>query len=116
MSKLSIYLRLGSRNLRLHPARTLLTMGALVVGIAALTFLSALNDGWLENMRENFVLTETGHIQIHAMGFQESQQISDAIKEPATLIRTVDQAAGVRAWAPRVTSGARRGSWTRCRS
>jgi len=106
MSKLSIYLRLGSRNLRLHPARTLLTMGALVVGIAALTFLSALNDGWLENMRENFVLTETGHIQIHAMGFQESQQISDAIKDPAALIRAVDQAEGVRAWAPRVsTSG-----------
>ncbi len=106
MSKLSIYLRLGSRNLRLHPARTLLTMGALVVGIAALTFLSALNDGWLQNMRENFVLTETGHIQIHAMGFQESQQIGDAIKDPAAVIRAIDQVAGIRAWTPRVsTSG-----------
>jgi len=106
LGKLSIYLRLGSRNLWLHPARTLLTMGALVIGIAALTFLSALNDGWLQNMRENFVLTETGHIQIHAKGFQESQQISDAIKEPAALIQTVDRVADVRAWTSRVsTSG-----------
>jgi len=106
LDKLSIYLRLGSRNLWLHPARTLLTMGALVIGIAALTFLSALNDGWLQNMRENFVLTETGHIQIHAKGFQESQQISDAIKDPTALIQAVDRVADVRAWTSRVsTSG-----------
>ncbi|MDX8404270.1 MAG: FtsX-like permease family protein [Mariprofundaceae bacterium] len=103
---MGIYIKLGSRNLWLHPARTLLTMGALVVGIAALTFLSAMNDGWIQNMKENFVMTETGHIQIHAQGFQASQQINDVMSQPETAFEAINNIAGVRAWTPRVnTSG-----------
>lgn len=106
MSSLGIYIKLGSRNLWLHPARTLLTMGALVVGLAALTFLSAMNDGWLQNMKENFVMTETGHIQIHAKGFQDSQQISDAILKPEKVFVALKQRPGIKAWTRRVsTSG-----------
>ncbi len=106
MGSLGIYIKLGSRNLWLHPARTLLTMGALVVGLAALTFLSALNDGWLQNMKENFVMTETGHIQIHANGFQDSQQISDAILKPEKAFASVEGKSGIQAWTRRVsTSG-----------
>jgi len=106
MGSLGIYIKLGSRNLWLHPARTLLTMGALVVGLAALTFLSALNDGWLQNMKENFVMTETGHIQIHANGFQDSQQISDAILKPEKVFAALEGKPGIRAWTRRVsTSG-----------
>ena len=106
MSTLGIYIKLGSRNLWLHPARTLLTMGALVVGLAALTFLSAMNDGWLQNMKENFVMTETGHIQIHAKGFQDSQQISDAIHMPEKTFAALEGRDGIQAWTRRVsTSG-----------
>lgn len=106
MSSLGIYIKLGSRNLWLHPTRTLLTMGALVVGLAALTFLSAMNDGWLQNMKENFVMTETGHIQIHAKGFQDSQQISDAILKPEKVFAALEQRPGIQAWTRRVsTSG-----------
>ncbi|HKI59451.1 MAG TPA: ABC transporter permease [Mariprofundaceae bacterium] len=106
MGSLGIYIKLGSRNLWLHPARTLLTMGALVIGLAALTFLSALNDGWLQNMKENFVMTETGHIQIHANGFQDSQQISDAILKPERIYVALEEMPGIKAWTRRVsTSG-----------
>jgi len=106
MRNLGIYFRLGMRNLWRHPARTLLTMGALMVGMAALTFLSAMNDGWMQNMRENFVLTETGHIQIHAKGFQDSQQIADLLHHPAMVVAAVERQKEVRAWTPRVrTSG-----------
>ncbi len=106
MGTLGIYIKLGSRNLWLHPARTLLTMGALVIGIAALTFLAAMNDGWLQNMKENFVLTETGHIQIHAQGFHESQQIVDVMEHPEAVFKALNNTASVRAWTPRInTSG-----------
>ena len=106
MSHVGIYIKLGSRNLLLHPARTLLTMGALVVGIAALTFLSAMNDGWMQNMKENFVMTETGHIQIHADGFQVSQQIEDAMLQPNAAFEAIEGIPAIRAWTPRInTSG-----------
>jgi len=76
MSDLRIYLILGWRNLWLHPLRTGLTAAALAVGIAALTFLSAMNDGWMQQIRPNFALTLSGHIQIHASGFERESRLA----------------------------------------
>lgn len=102
MKYLSIYLRLGLRNLWLHPARTGLTVLALAVGIAALTFLTAMNDGWMQNIRENFVLTEVGHLQIHAQGFEQSHKISDQIKDISPILDVVADMSGIRAWTGRI--------------
>ncbi|MDQ6972006.1 MAG: ABC transporter permease [Mariprofundaceae bacterium] len=77
MSDLFTYLKLGWRNLWLHPLRTALTTAALALGIAALTFLSAMNDGWMQQIRTNFALTLTGHVQIHAAGFEQSRKLAD---------------------------------------
>ncbi|MBL4775973.1 MAG: ABC transporter permease [Mariprofundus sp.] len=86
MDNLSIYLKLGWRNLWLHPLRTILTVAALAIGIAALTFLSAMNDGWMQQIKTNFALTATGHIQIHAAGFEDSRKLSQHIKAPDQII------------------------------
>ncbi|HXH73177.1 MAG TPA: ABC transporter permease [Mariprofundaceae bacterium] len=93
---LSIYLRLGWRNLWLHPLRTGLTTAALAIGIAALTFLSAMNDGWMQQIKTNFALTVTGHIQIHARGFEQSRKLADRIDDPAPLLDIVRQVPEVR--------------------
>ncbi len=102
MKHLGIYLRLGLRNLWLHPARTGLTVLALAVGIAALTFLTAMNDGWMQNIRENFVLTEVGHLQIHAEGFEQSHKIRDHIADTAPLKAELDGRPGIQAWTERI--------------
>jgi len=102
MKHLNIYLRLGLRNLWLHPARTGLTVLALAVGIAALTFLTAMNDGWMQNIRENFVLTEVGHLQIHAEGFEQSHKIKDSIADIAPLKAVLDGRPGIQAWTERI--------------
>jgi len=52
--RLAANLQLALRNLDRNRRRTGLTLASLVVGIAALTFLSALNDGWLEINVETF--------------------------------------------------------------
>ena len=80
-----VYLRIGLRNLLLYPMRTGLTVLGLGIGIAALTFLSAMNDGWLQNMKLNFVLTQMGHVQIHAKGFEQSRRISDYIRDTSDI-------------------------------
>ena len=70
---LSTYLALGLRNLTRHGWRTGLTLASLVIAIGALTFLIAMQDGWLGSMRENFVLTLTGHLQVHGAGFEHTR-------------------------------------------
>ncbi len=75
MSDLLVYLQLGWRNLWLYPMRTGLTITALALGIAALTFLSAMNDGWVQQIKTNFALLLMGHVQIHADGFESSRAV-----------------------------------------
>ncbi|MDQ6954066.1 MAG: ABC transporter permease [Mariprofundaceae bacterium] len=106
MKNILIYLRLGLRNLLLYPMRTGLTVIGLGIGIAALTFLSAMNDGWLQNMKLNFVLTQMGHVQIHAQGFEQSRRISDYMGD-TTLVDEALQSmqsmqGGIQAWSHRI--------------
>jgi ABC-type lipoprotein release transport system permease subunit len=102
MDKLSIYLKLGWRNLWLHPLRTTLTAAALGAGIAALTFLSAMDDGWMQQIKTNFALTVTGHIQIHAEGFEDSRKLAQHIKNPEQVIAAISDIAGLQAVTRRV--------------
>jgi len=102
MDNLSIYLTLGWRNLWLHPLRTILTSAALGIGIAALTFLSAMDDGWMQQIKTNFALTMTGHIQIHAAGFEDSRKLADRIDAPEQVMKAVGSLNGVQAMSRRV--------------
>ena len=102
MDNLSIYLKLGWRNLWLHPLRTALTALALAIGIAALTFLSAMNDGWMQQIKTNFALTVTGHIQIHAEGFEDSRKLAQRIESPDQVIAAIQNVAGIKALTQRV--------------
>jgi ABC-type lipoprotein release transport system permease subunit len=98
----SIYLKLGWRNLWLNPLRTMLTSAALAIGIAALTFLSAMDDGWMQQIKSNFALTMTGHIQIHAKGFEDSRKLAQRIDAPQTVLDSIAGMSGVRAITRRV--------------
>jgi len=102
MSDLNIYVKMGWRNLWLHPLRTGLTVTALALGIAALAFLAAMNDGWMQQIKANFALTLTGHIQIHARGFELSRRLADHIHAPASVLAAVGAEDAVRTWTRRV--------------
>jgi len=97
-----IYLTLGWRNLWLHPLRTILTATALGVGIAALTFLSAMDDGWMQQIKTNFAMTVTGHIQIHARGFEDSRNLAQRINNPDAVIAAIEHIKGMRGITTRV--------------
>jgi len=102
MKQWAIYSRLGLSNLLLYPMRTGLTVMALAIGIAALTFLSAMNDGWLQNMKVNFVLTQMGHVQIHAQGFEQSKRIADSISKPHDITPILQKNTAIQAWTTRI--------------
>jgi len=97
-----VYLKLGVRNLLLYPMRTGLTVLGLAIGIAALTFLSAMNDGWLQNMKVNFVLTQMGHVQIHAKGFEESRRISDYMHDTKAVGQALQSIPNIQSFTHRI--------------
>ncbi|MBL3591255.1 MAG: ABC transporter permease [gamma proteobacterium endosymbiont of Lamellibrachia anaximandri] len=103
---LTAYLSLALRNLLRNPRRTGITLVTMIFGIATLTLLSALNDGWLEQMRDNFILSFTGHVQIHASGFESSQNLNDHIKAPGEIILLLQDSPEIQGWTQRIrTSG-----------
>lgn len=98
----SSYLRLALRNLWINPRRTLLTLLSMVVGVAALTVLGALNDGWLRQMQDNFILALTGHVQIHAQGFEDSQKLSRRIRDIQPVLSALESDPDVSGWTRRI--------------
>jgi ABC-type lipoprotein release transport system permease subunit len=100
------YLQLALRNLLRNRRRTLITLLTMIFGIATLTLLSALNDGWLSQMKTNFILSYTGHLQIHAKGFEASQNLNDHIQEPEDISKLMHSYPEILGWTQRIrTSG-----------
>ncbi len=100
------YLLLALRNLTRNRRRTIITLLTMVFGIAVLTLLSALNDGWLSQMKTNFILSYTGHVQIHAKGFEASQNLRDSIANPDEVTRLMQSYPEISGWTQRIrTSG-----------
>jgi ABC-type lipoprotein release transport system permease subunit len=108
VSRLGIltYVALAIRNLIRNRRRTTITLLTMIFGIATLTLLSALNDGWLSQMKTNFILSFTGHLQIHAKGFEASQNLRDSISNPEAVSRFMDTYPEIIGWTQRIrTSG-----------
>ncbi|MCG8026674.1 MAG: FtsX-like permease family protein [Candidatus Thiodiazotropha taylori] len=108
VSRLGIltYVALAVRNLVRNRRRTTITLLTMMFGIATLTLLSALNDGWLSQMKTNFILSFTGHLQIHAKGFEASQNLRDNIADPDAISRYMDTYPEIIGWTQRIrTSG-----------
>jgi ABC-type lipoprotein release transport system permease subunit len=100
------YLSLATRNLLRNRRRTTITLLTMIFGIATLTLLSALNDGWLNQMKTNFILSFTGHLQIHAKGFEASQNLRDQITKPEDITRFMSSYPEIIGWTQRIrTSG-----------
>ncbi len=103
---LTTYLLLAIRSLLRNRRRTTITLLTMVFGIAVLTLLSALNDGWLSQMKTNFILSYTGHVQIHAKGFEASQNLRDSIDNPDAVTRLMQSYPEINGWTQRIrTSG-----------
>jgi ABC-type lipoprotein release transport system permease subunit len=100
------YPSLAVRNLWRNPRRTLITLTTTAFGIAALTLLGALNDGWLAQMKTNFILSFTGHVQIHARGFEATQNLQYRLEDPEAVLRYMQNYPEIVGWTQRIrTSG-----------
>ncbi|MES9832293.1 MAG: FtsX-like permease family protein [Candidatus Thiodiazotropha sp. DIVDIV] len=96
-------LTLALRNLAGHPRRTLLTAGAIAVGLASLIFLWGFNEGLHRNMLGNFQKAIIGTLQIHHEGFFKHPDLSLAIPDIDKVTNSLESA-GVKNYSHRLES------------
>jgi ABC-type lipoprotein release transport system permease subunit len=85
-----VVLAVALRNLLGHLPRTLLTVGAIAVGLASLVFLWSFNDGLHRNMLSNFQKAIIGSLQIHHQGFFKHPELSGHIRNPQRVADALD--------------------------
>lgn len=91
------------RSLTRHLRRSLLTISAIALGLAALIFLWGFNDGLHANMVSNFQGTIIGSLQIHRKGFFTRPKLSLQISNPQE-VREALSRLGIQRWTVRLES------------
>lgn len=105
MREAGIVTKLAWRNVWRNMRRTILTLLTIVVGCAMIIFMNALAKGGHDQMIEDAVGLNTGHIQIHEKGFWENQTIDYAIKVTPEILRAIKSNPQISGYSIRVITG-----------
>jgi ABC-type lipoprotein release transport system permease subunit len=97
-----ITLRLAWRNLWRNHRRTLIMLAAVVVGVWAMIFMTALMRGMVDQMIKDGVRTLPGHVQIHDPAYRDDPSVANSIPPPTDALLHVLRGPEVVAWAGRV--------------
>ncbi len=97
-----LLLKLAFLNIGRNPRRSVITILAVGVGLAALIFLWSFSDGTNEQMRENVIRLLTGHIQIHAPAYQNSLSPELTLENREALVKQLEASPHVLATSERV--------------
>ncbi|MFC1671220.1 ABC transporter permease [Spirochaetota bacterium] len=108
MSKknMSIVIKLAWRNVWKNKRRTILTLLTILVGSAMILFMNAFAKGGHDQMIEDAVKTNTGHIQIHEKGFWENNSLEYAFKIDPSLLSHINENPKIDAFSIRIHANA----------
>ncbi|GMR21108.1 MAG: hypothetical protein BMS9Abin36_1707 [Gammaproteobacteria bacterium] len=95
-------LKLAYRNVWRNKRRSLITLSAITVGLAALIFVWGFIDGMNEQTIENSTSYLTGHIKIHKAGFHDEKTLHMSTAHDLVLQQRLASSADVIAIAPRI--------------
>ncbi len=102
MGRFRIVFRLAWRNLWRNHRRTLIMLAAIVVGVWAMIFMTALMRGMVDNMVEDGISAIPGHVQIHDPKFRDDPTVANMIAPPNKKLLQVLNRPEVVAWATRI--------------
>lgn len=97
-----LLLKLAFLNVGRNPRRSFITVGAVGVGLAALIFLWGFSDGTTEQQRQNVIRLFTGHVQLHAVGFQNNFAPEKIIPERSAILQKIQNSPLVTAISERI--------------
>jgi putative ABC transport system permease protein len=98
----AVFVKLAARGLARNLRRSLITLGAVAIGLAGLIFLWAYIDGINHQMIDNVTGFLTGHVQLHRRGHYEEKTLDLALKRPAQLLAKMSDVSDVAAVAARI--------------
>ena len=78
-------LQLAWRNLWRHPRRTVVILGAIIVGVWAMVFYSAFTRGMVDDMVRTNLENLTGHVQVQAPGYFENPVMENLIHDSSVV-------------------------------
>jgi ABC-type lipoprotein release transport system permease subunit len=102
MNTLRILVLLAWRNLWRNHRRTLIMLGAVVVGVWAMIFMTALTMGMVNDMIEDSISVLPGHVQVHHPDYLDDPNIANLLPMPDDEIEATFASAGLGAWATRI--------------
>lgn len=82
-----VFLKLAWRNIFRNARRSVITVTAIAVGLAALIFLWAFVDGVNDQMAENSTRYLAGHLQIHRSGYHEERTLDLLLEQSGDTVR-----------------------------
>jgi putative ABC transport system permease protein len=95
---MGVDIRMAWRNIWRNPRRTLLTIAAIAFACILLVFMLSFQLGSYDTMINASVKIHTGHLQIQAKGYQDSQKMRYVIPDPAQIGAILDRMPGVTAY------------------
>ena len=98
MNTLRILVLLAWRNLWRNHRRTLIMLGAVVVGVWAMIFMTALTMGMVNDMIEDSISVLPGHVQVHHPDYLDDPNIANLLPMTDDEIEATFASAGLRAF------------------
>lgn len=101
-----IFLKLALRGLRRNLRRSLITLSAIAIGLAALVFLRGYVDGTNRQMIGNITDYLSGHLQAHQRGYHDDPTLDLTFSRADELVARFGKRGAIAAIAPRIESPA----------
>jgi len=103
---MSLWLKMGFRNLFRHKRRSLFTGLSIVTGFALCSFFIGWAEGSYNQIIDGFTRYRTGHIQIHARGYVDDPSFYKTFDLTPGRAGILDADPHILGWSPRITTGA----------
>ncbi|MFK7826107.1 MAG: ABC transporter permease [Oligoflexales bacterium] len=101
---MNLLLKLGLRNVKRNPRRSVLTILIICIGVVSLMFTHAIILGMKDSMRQNATSTFLGHAQSHHKDFQNDFSIEQTVPEIRSIVEILEQAPSIRSFSKRVVA------------
>jgi putative ABC transport system permease protein len=100
-----LFFSMAWRNVWRNRRRSLLTVLAIALGLAFNIFMRGIGDGFHEQMVDNSVRAEIGHIQIHRAGYHDEPGLNKTLPDPKKVAAAIRTLPDVRGYSLRVLGG-----------
>lgn len=97
-----LFFSMAWRNIWRNRRRSLLTVGAIALGLAFIIFMRGIGDGFHDQMVDNSVRAEIGHIQIHRSGYRDDPGLNKTLPDPERVTQAIRSLPGLRGYSLRV--------------